>query len=69
VVSFKDGGGPAWFRDGHDEWSANLVLCLEKGQRCVVFLSNDVRAERLYPELTRLALGETAMPWSWQFSW
>ena len=69
VVSFQDGSGPAWFRDGHDEWSANLVLCLEKGQRCVVFMSNDVRAERLYPELTRLALGETAMPWSWQYSW
>jgi hypothetical protein len=69
VVTFQDRSGPAWFRDGHDEWSANLVLCLEKGRRCVVFMSNDVRAERLYPELTRLALGETAMPWSWQYSW
>lgn len=69
VVSFQDRGGTAWFRDGHDEWSANLVLCLEKGQRCVVYMSNDVRAERLFPELTRLALGETAMPWRWQYSW
>lgn len=69
VVSFEDKSGPAWFRDGHNEWSANLVLCLEQGQRCVLFMSNDVRAERLFPELTRLALGETAMPWSWQYSW
>lgn len=69
VVSFQERGGAAWFRDGHDEWSANLVLCQEKGRRCVVFMSNDVRAERLYPELTRLALGETAMPWSWEYSW
>lgn len=69
VVGFQDRSGAAWFRDGHDEWSANLVLCLEQGQRCVLFMSNDVRAERLYPELTRLALGETAMPWSWQYSW
>lgn len=68
VVTFQDRGGPAWFKGGHDEWTANLALCLERGQRCVVFLSNDVRAEQLYPELTRLALGDTAMPWSWEYS-
>ena len=68
VVTFQDRGGAAWFKGGHDEWTANLALCLEKGQRCVVFLSNDVRAEQLYPELTRLTLGEMAMPWSWEYS-
>jgi hypothetical protein len=45
------------------------VLCLERGQRCVVLMSNDVRAERLYPELARLAVGDTDMPWSWEYSW
>jgi len=70
VLSFQDrSGGRAWFKGGHDDWTANLVLCVEKGQRCVVMLSNDVRAERLYPELARLALGETDMPWSWEYSW
>ena len=68
VLTFRDRSGPAWFKGGHDEWTANLVLCLERGQRCVVFLSNDVRAEGLYPELARLALGETDMPWSWEYS-
>ena len=68
VVSFRDRSGPAWFKGGHDEWTANMALCLEQGQRCVVFLSNDVRAEQLYPELARLALGETDMPWSWEYS-
>ena len=28
-----------------------MVVCLESGQRCVVMLANDVRAERIYPEL------------------
>ncbi|WP_323141863.1 serine hydrolase domain-containing protein [Massilia phyllosphaerae] len=68
VVSFRDRSGQAWFKGGHDEWTANMALCLEQGQRCVVFLSNDVRAEQLYPELARLALGETDMPWSWEYS-
>ncbi|TQK11686.1 serine hydrolase [Herbaspirillum sp. SJZ107] len=68
VVSFTDRSGPAWFKGGHDEWTANMALCLEQGQRCVVFLSNDVRAGQLYPELARLALGETDMPWSWEYS-
>jgi len=69
VLTFRDRSGAAWFKGGHDEWTANMVLCLERGQRCVVFMSNDVRAEALYPELARLALGETDMPWSWEYDW
>jgi CubicO group peptidase (beta-lactamase class C family) len=68
VVTFQDRSGAAWFKGGHDDWTANFVLCLERGQRCVILMSNDVRAEALYPELTRLALGETDMPWSWEYS-
>jgi CubicO group peptidase (beta-lactamase class C family) len=69
VVSFQDRSGLAWFRAGHDDFSGNLVLCLEEDSRCVVFMSNDVRAERLYPELTRLALGQVDMPWTWVYEW
>jgi hypothetical protein len=35
----------------------------------VVMLANDVRAERIYPELARAILGEVAMPWGWEYSW
>jgi CubicO group peptidase (beta-lactamase class C family) len=69
VLTFRDRSGPAWFKASHDEWTANMVLCLERGQRCVVLMSNDVRAERLYPELARLAVGDTDMPWSWEYGW
>jgi CubicO group peptidase (beta-lactamase class C family) len=69
VVTFEDRSGNAFFKGGHDDWTANFVLCLETGQRCVVMLSNDVRAEKLYPELARLALGQTDMPWTWEYSW
>lgn len=69
VITFEDRSGPAWFKGGHDDYTANLVLCLETGQRCVVMLSNDVRAEHLYPELAWQALGATDMPWNWEYGW
>ena len=69
VVTFADRTGPAWFKGGHDESTGNMVLCLEAGQRCVVLLANDVRAERIFPELARRVLGETDMPWKWEYSW
>lgn len=67
VVTFRDSGGAAWFKGGHNDTTGNMVLCLESGQRCVVMLANDVRAERIYPELARLLLGDTRMPWSWEY--
>ena len=69
VVTFEDRSGTGWFKGGHDDTTANFVLCMETGQRCVVMLSNDVRAERLYPELGRQALGPDDMPWSWEYDW
>lgn len=69
VVTFRDSSGPAWFKGGHNDWTGNMVLCLETGRRCVVMLANDVRAEPIYPEIARLVLGETAMPWQWEYDW
>lgn len=69
VVTFRDRSGPAWFKGGHNDATGNMLLCLESGQRCVVMLANDVRAERIYPELARQVLGDTDMPWRWEYSW
>lgn len=69
LVTFMDDSGPAWFKGGHNDWTGNMVICLERGQRCVVLLANDVRAERIYPEVARLVLGETRMPWRWEYDW
>lgn len=67
VVTFRDRSGPAWFKGGHNDSTGNMLLCLERGGRCVVMLANDVRAERIYPELARRVLGETDMPWQWEY--
>ena len=69
LVTFSDQGGLAWFKGGHNDWTGNMVICLEKGQRCVVMLANDVRAERIYPEVARMVLGKTRMPWNWEYEW
>jgi hypothetical protein len=69
VVTFRDTSGPAWFKGGHNDWTGNMVICLESSRRCVVLLANDVRAERIYPELTRFILGDTRMPWAWEYDW
>jgi hypothetical protein len=42
------------------------VICVEKRRQCVLFLSNDVRAESLYQRLTEATLGDPGMPWSWE---
>lgn len=69
VVTFRDTTGTAWFKGGHNDWTGNMVICLESKKRCVVMLANDVRAERIYPELARMILGKTAMPWAWEYQW
>lgn len=61
--------GLAWFKGGHNEWTGNFVLCQEEGKRCVVMMSNDVRAERIYPMLGDFILGDTGMPWTWEYGW
>lgn len=69
LVTFQDTSGPAWFKGGHNPWTGNMVVGLENGKRVIVLLANDVRAERLYPDLARFILGPTAMPWAWEYSW
>ena len=59
----------AWFKGGHNDWTGNFVICLEQSRRCVVLLANDVRAERVYPDLVRFILGPTRMPWTWEYDW
>jgi CubicO group peptidase (beta-lactamase class C family) len=67
-VTFNDASGRMFFKGGHDDFTGNMVICQEARQRCVVFLANSVRAELIYPELTRFILGDTTMPWWWEYN-
>jgi hypothetical protein len=67
LVTFSDVDGPAWFKGGHNDWTGNMVICQETRKRCVVMLANRVRAEKIYPALARFILGESRMPWWWEY--
>ena len=66
VITFEGPFGHAFFKGGHNDSTGNQAICVEKGRRCVLFLSNDVRAESLYQRLTEATLGDPGMPWSWE---
>lgn len=67
VVVFRGPQGPGFFKGGHDDAVGNTLVCVERGQRCVVVLGNDVRAEAAFPALVRSVLGETGVPWTWEY--
>ncbi|MES1973820.1 MAG: serine hydrolase domain-containing protein [Pseudomonadota bacterium] len=67
VIAFAGSQGPGWLKGGHNDTTANTLVCLEAGRRCVLILSNDVRAERAFPALVRAALGETGVPYRWEY--
>jgi CubicO group peptidase (beta-lactamase class C family) len=66
VITFDGPFGHAFFKGGHNDSTGNQAICVDTSRRCVVFLSNDVRAERLYQRLTEATLGDPGMPWFWE---
>jgi CubicO group peptidase (beta-lactamase class C family) len=67
VVAFQGPQGAGFFKGGHNDVTGNTWVCLEAGRRCVVILSNDVRAEAAFPALVAALLGETGLPWAWEY--
>lgn len=67
VIAFKGPQGAGFFKGGHNDSTANMWVCIEANKRCVVILSNDVRAEPAFPALVRSILGETGLPWAWEY--
>lgn len=67
VVVFDGPQGHGFYKGGHDGQTANTMVCIEQGQRCAVILSNDVRAEAGFAELVRFLLGDTGVPYEWEY--
>ncbi len=66
VVTFDGPFGHVFFKGGHNDTTGNQAICVETNRRCVLFLSNDVRAESVYQRLTEATVGDPGMPWSWE---
>ena len=67
TIVFSGPQGPGWVRSGHNDSTGNTLVCVERRRRCVLILSNDVRAEAAFPALTRTVLGETGVPYRWVY--
>ncbi len=67
VVVFDGPQGHGFFKGGHDGQTANTVVCVEARQSCAVILSNDVRAEAGFAHLVKFILGDTGVPFDWEY--
>jgi CubicO group peptidase (beta-lactamase class C family) len=67
VVVFDGPQGHGFYKGGHDGQTANTMVCIEASQRCVVILSNDVRMEAGFADLVRFILGDTGVPFDWEY--
>ena len=67
VVLFNGAQGRGFYKGGHDGQTANTMACIEASQRCVVILSNDVRAEAGFADLVGFILGDTGVPYDWEY--
>jgi CubicO group peptidase (beta-lactamase class C family) len=67
VIVFDGPQGHGFFKGGHNDSTANTAVCIEKSQRCVLILSNDVRAESEFADLVRFILGDTGVPYDWEY--
>ncbi|MGG6461863.1 serine hydrolase domain-containing protein [Solilutibacter silvestris] len=67
VVAFDGPQGHGFFKGGHDEQTGNTLVCVEAQERCVLVLANDVRAEAGFADLVRFILGDTGVPYEWEY--
>ena len=67
VVVFNGPQGRGFMKGGHDGQTANTMVCVVGSQRCALILSNDVRAEAGFAELVHFLLGDTGVPYDWEY--
>ena len=58
--------GHAYFKEGHDDGTANYALCVDSKRTCILLMSNSVRAEGIFVTLVNRLMGNVNLPWSWQ---
>jgi CubicO group peptidase (beta-lactamase class C family) len=67
LVVFDGPQGRAFFKGGHEDYAGNTFVCVARTARCVLLLSNDVRAEKAFPGIVTAILGEAGTPWQWEY--
>lgn len=67
-ITFTGPQGRAFFKGGHNEKTDNQLLCLLDRDICIVAFINTAKGHLVYPELFDFILGNTGMPWAWEYS-
>jgi len=67
VTVFDGPQGHGFYKGGHDGQTANTMVCIEASQNCVLILSNDVRSEAGFADLVKFILGNTGVPYDWEY--
>ncbi|HVV43593.1 MAG TPA: serine hydrolase domain-containing protein [Bryobacteraceae bacterium] len=63
---FETPFGHAFFKEGHDDGTANYALCIEPRRACILLLSNSVRAEGIFKAVVEEVMGDVHLPWKWE---
>jgi CubicO group peptidase (beta-lactamase class C family) len=57
--------GKAFFKEGHGDGAQTFMICFERGQSCMILLTNSDNGERAYRPLLETLYGNTVTPWEW----
>jgi CubicO group peptidase (beta-lactamase class C family) len=63
---FESPLGRAYFKEGHDEGTANYAVCIEPARDCILLMSNSTRAEGIFATLVDELLGPVNLPAEWE---
>ena len=58
--------GRAFFKEGHDEGTANYALCVQEKRACILLMANSTRAEAIFVTLVQRLLGDVPIPAAWE---
>ena len=58
--------GQAFFKEGHDDGTANYAVCVAARRDCILLMSNSTRAEAIFVSLVHKLLGELPIPAEWE---
>ncbi|WP_165973543.1 serine hydrolase domain-containing protein [Luteibacter rhizovicinus] len=65
VGTFTSPQGKAFFKEGHDDGTNNVAVCIEGSKNCVLLMSNSSNGEKIFAYLIDDVLGKTCFPWYW----
>lgn len=65
IGTYTSPQGQVWFKEGHDDGTNNLLVCVQRTRACLLMLSNSSNAESVFPYLIQATMGNICFPWYW----